>query len=235
VVEPAPGRHAASHWLSCGSASASRRHPEAPGDSLRHSDGRPAGSVGALPAYESFGAFGSHRPPPPCSSARARRGGRRASSGDIRRSSAAAVSIGVVSLREQAATALSHGPGSNGGERAPRPAVQVSLPLAWPIPPVPGPRAATRTAGVQSSRASRNPSAPILLRGQRRSPRRGYSRTRPAPRKQAHPALPATPRPCRDAEDAEPNAPQTAAVVERQARSADCSYPCEAAVEPLAP
>jgi hypothetical protein len=30
VVEPAPGRRAASHWLTCGSASASRAHPDAP-------------------------------------------------------------------------------------------------------------------------------------------------------------------------------------------------------------
>jgi hypothetical protein len=112
----------------------------------------------------------------------------------------------VVSLPAQAATARSHGPGSNGGERAPRPAVRVSLPRAWPIPRVPGPRAAPRTAGVQSSRASRNPSAPIPLRGQRRSPRRAYSRTRPAPRKLAHPALPAAPRPSREGTGAEPNA-----------------------------
>jgi hypothetical protein len=174
----------------CGSASASRGHPEAPGNSPRDSDGRPAGSVGALPADESFGAFGSrslhHRASRPGTTTV-----RRASSGDTRRSSAAAVSISVVSLREQAATALSHGPGSNGGQRAPPLAVQVSLPRAWPIPRVPDPRAAPRTAGAQSSRASRNPSAPIPLRGQRRSPRRAYTRVRPAPRKRAQPALPA--------------------------------------------
>ena len=80
-------------------------------------------------------------------------------------------------MREQAATAPSHGPGSSGEGRAPPRAVRVSRPRAWPSPHVPGLPAAPRTARVQSSPASRNPSAPIPLRGQQRSPRRAYSCT----------------------------------------------------------
>jgi hypothetical protein len=80
-------------------------------------------------------------------------------------------------MREQAATAPSHGPGSSSEGRAPPGAVRVSRPRAWPSPHVPGLPAAPRTARVQSSPASRNPSAPIPLRGQRRSPRRAYSCT----------------------------------------------------------
>ena len=77
----------------------------------------------------------------------------------------------------RAATAPSHGPGSSGEGRAPPRAVRVSRPRAWPSPHVPGLPAAPRTARVQSSPASRNPSAPIPLRGQQRSPRRAYSCT----------------------------------------------------------